>query len=90
VVHFIIKTDHLSLKFLFEQRLNHTPRHKILCKLLGLDYSIQYKKGVENVAADALSRKRLSDEVEAIDMHSITEVTPSWIEDLKTSYKGDI
>jgi hypothetical protein len=45
---------------------------------------------VENVDVDALSRKRLSDEVEAADMHSITEVAPSWIKDLKINYKGDI
>lgn len=54
---FIIKTDHISLKHLLEQRLTHTLQHKILCKLLGLDYVIQYKKGVENRAADALSRR---------------------------------
>lgn len=55
--HFIIKTDHQSLKFLLEQRLTSTLQHKCLAKLLGMDYEIQYKKEVENVVADVLSRK---------------------------------
>lgn len=54
---FIIKTDHMSLKHLLEQRLTHTLQHKGLCKLLGLDYIVQYKKGALNLAADALSRR---------------------------------
>lgn len=29
-----------------------------MVKLIGLDYTIQYKKGRENVTADALSRRR--------------------------------
>lgn len=53
---FVIKADHISLKYLLEQRLTHALQHKSLCKLLGLDYTIEYKKGVENKAADALSR----------------------------------
>jgi len=34
---FIIRTDHVSFKHLLEQRLNHTLKHKGLCKLLFLD-----------------------------------------------------
>jgi RNase H-like domain found in reverse transcriptase len=54
---FIIKTDHISLKHLLEQRLTHSLQHKGLCKLMGLDYVIHYKKGTKNRAADALSRR---------------------------------
>jgi RNase H-like domain found in reverse transcriptase len=43
---FVIKTDHFSLKYLLEQRLTYPIQHKGLCKLLGLDYTIQYKKDV--------------------------------------------
>ncbi|XP_071905809.1 uncharacterized protein [Coffea arabica] len=60
--HFIIRTDHQSLRFLLEQKLNTPLQHKCLTKLLGLDYEFQYKKGAENKAADALSRKGFQEE----------------------------
>ncbi|KAJ4763928.1 polyprotein [Rhynchospora pubera] len=41
---FTIKTDQISLKYLLEQRLHSTMQHKGLCKLLGLDYTVEYKK----------------------------------------------
>jgi RNase H-like domain found in reverse transcriptase len=71
---FVIKTDHISLKHLLEQRLTHTLQHKGLCKLLDLDYVIQYKKGVENKAADALSR-RTHEPGEGVSM-AVTELGP--------------
>jgi Reverse transcriptase (RNA-dependent DNA polymerase)/RNase H-like domain found in reverse transcriptase/Retroviral aspartyl protease len=84
---FIIKTDHISLKHLLEQRLHHTLQHKGSCKLLGLDYVIQYKKGVENRAADALSRRvMVQGEGEVL---TVTTINPQWIEDLKESYHND-
>ncbi|KAJ0816356.1 putative nucleotidyltransferase, Ribonuclease H [Helianthus annuus] len=54
--HFVIKTDHQSLKHLLEQKIVTPLQQKWLSKLLGYDYEICYKKGVENVVADALSR----------------------------------
>lgn len=54
---FIIKTDQISLKYLLEQKVNTPMQHKGLSKLLGLNYKMEYKKGVENKVADALSRK---------------------------------
>ncbi|KAL3502761.1 hypothetical protein ACH5RR_037210 [Cinchona calisaya] len=38
--HFVIRTDHQSLKYLLEQRLTSTLQHRWLTKLLGLDYKI--------------------------------------------------
>lgn len=52
---FIIKTDKKSIKYLLEQRLNSMIQQCGIIKLLGLEYKIQYKKGSENVVADALS-----------------------------------
>jgi len=54
---FIIYTDQHSLTQLNEQRLHTQWQQKIFTKLLGLQYKVVYKKGVENGVADALSRK---------------------------------
>jgi RNase H-like domain found in reverse transcriptase len=70
----VIKIDHISLKHLLEQRLTHTLQHKDLCKLLGLDYIIQYKKNVENKVAYALSR-RSHEQGEGASM-AVTEINP--------------
>ncbi|KAL0313873.1 UNVERIFIED_CONTAM: Retrovirus-related Pol polyprotein from transposon [Sesamum angustifolium] len=53
--HFIIKTDHQSHKYLLEQRISTPSQQKWLSKLMGYEYTINYKKGKENVVADALS-----------------------------------
>lgn len=54
---FTILTDHKSLIHLGEQRLHEGLQQKAFIKLLGLQYKILYKKGLENKAADALSRQ---------------------------------
>ena len=53
---FIIKTDQKSLKHLLEQKITTPFQQFWLSKLMGFDYTILYKSGVENVVADALSR----------------------------------
>ena len=55
--HFQIRTNHQSLKYFLEQRLCSPQQNKWLAKMLGYDYEIIYKKGRENVIADALSRQ---------------------------------
>jgi hypothetical protein len=72
---FYIHTDQRSLIHLNEQRL-HTPwQQKVFSKLLGLQYSIVYKKGSDNRVADALSRRAPGDQSLAI-----STVTPRWLE----------
>lgn len=85
--HFIIKTDHQSLKYLLEQRLSTLLQQKWLAKLMGLDYEILYKKGKENVVADALSRKHESGD--AGEMNMISVVQNGWLADLLETYNGD-
>ncbi|WVZ62540.1 hypothetical protein U9M48_012279 [Paspalum notatum var. saurae] len=63
---FMIYTDHRSLCHLNEQRL-HTPwQQRVFSKLLGLQYRVVYRKGADNRAADALSRRPHSGELNAV------------------------
>jgi hypothetical protein len=63
---FTIATNQKSLIHLGEQKLADGVQHKVFVKILGLQYKIQYNKGLENRAADALSRKTSHSEVWAI------------------------
>jgi hypothetical protein len=54
---FTVKTDHYSLKYLLDQRLATIPQHHWVGKLLGFDFSVEYKSGASNTVADALSRR---------------------------------
>lgn len=51
----MIKTDHNILKHFLNQRPNTPFQQKWVAKLLGFDYEIQYKQGVDNSVANALS-----------------------------------
>ncbi|GAA0164062.1 hypothetical protein LIER_39712 [Lithospermum erythrorhizon] len=82
---FIIKTDQKALKHLLEQKITTYLQQKVVTKLLGLDYIIQYKQGKENVVADALSRAQL----EPDQLMSISTVQPSWMHDVTGSYLQD-
>lgn len=86
--HFIIKTDHQSLKYLLEQKLTTLMQQKWLAKLMGLDYEIVYKKGKENVVADALSR--LPTDHSTGKLLQISVVQHSWLSDVLQSYEGDL
>ncbi|KAF8392867.1 hypothetical protein HHK36_021106 [Tetracentron sinense] len=55
--HFKIKIDHLSLKYMLQQRITTPLQHKWLTKLMGYDFDLNYCSGKENIVADALSRQ---------------------------------
>ena len=54
--HFVILTDHRSLKKLMNQAIQTPEQHRFLARLLGFNYVIQYRAGKSNVVADALSQ----------------------------------
>lgn len=54
---FAIKTDQRSLRHLLDQKAVSTVQQRWAAKLIGLNYRIEYKPGVENRVADALSRR---------------------------------
>lgn len=82
--HFLVRTDQQSLMFLLERRIGTPNQQKWLAKLLGYDFEVEYKKGRENKAADALSRK----EEEGIPM-ALSKPIPTWIETVQTEYESN-
>ena len=53
---FKVRTDHHSLKFILEQRVGTPSQQRLLAKLLGYDFDVEYRSDASNRVADALSR----------------------------------
>jgi hypothetical protein len=85
---FILRTDYRSLLHLTEQsetsRIQQKALLKALLKLMDLQYKIQYKKGANNTAVDAVSRVHGSEE-----LFSISLSNPTWLERLQQGYEED-
>lgn len=79
---FQIITNHRSLVQLTEQRLHTLWQQKVFTKLMGLQYQIVYRKGVENGAADALSRCPPA-------QLGLSVCQPQWLEQVISSYSTD-
>ena len=82
---FVIKTDHKSLTFLGEQQLQSELQRKAMARLMGLQFQIVYKKGVENRVADALCRVGAM-----MELVVLSEVQPVWIQEILNSYVTDV
>jgi hypothetical protein len=67
-----------------EQRLVQGIQHKLLVKLMWYNYTIEYKKGKENKAANALSRRPQLDSISALLI-----AIPLWVNDVQASYTDD-
>lgn len=81
---FSIFTDHISLLHITEQRVTSKLQHKALMKLMDLNFTIHYKKGITNAAADSLSRCFPKKSVCAV-----SESVPSWLSRLQEGYLED-
>lgn len=86
VTSFVIRTDQKSLKFLLDQWVTSMAQQKVVVKLMGLHYTIQYKKEADNRVADALSR-RMETKQEARLYAVTTTVTPAWLLEVLRSYE---
>ena len=80
---FVLRTDQKALTYLDDQRLTTPWQQKALTKLVGLQYKLCYKKGIENRAAGALSRIQPQDNLEVI---AISVTQPVWLEELRLAY----
>eukprot|EP01018_Ginkgo_biloba_P015294 Gb_10780 [translate_table: standard] len=81
---FQVKTDHNSLKYFLEQRVSSEEQQKWVIKMQGYDFEIVYKKGKDNIVADALSR-----EEEEFTLCSMSLVVPSWLEEARQEWQED-
>jgi len=79
---FHIRTNHHSLKYFLEQRISSPQQNKWLAKMLGYDYEIIYKKGHENIVADALSRHFEEEHT----LLAISLPIPEWIEEARREW----
>jgi hypothetical protein len=61
--HFIVRTDHFSLKDLLDQCLSTVPQHQWVSKLFGFsfDFDVEYQPGRLNTVVDALSCRNTED-----------------------------
>jgi hypothetical protein len=54
--HFLVCINHVSLKFLLDERLSTIPQHQWVKRPLCFDFRVEYKPRVSNIITDALSR----------------------------------
>ncbi|OMO73136.1 reverse transcriptase [Corchorus capsularis] len=79
---FVIYTDQQSIRNMMNQTVQTPEQQKWLVKLLRFQYSIEYKPGHQNSAADALSRCH---SLQATHL-AITQLVLSFLEDLRKFY----
>jgi hypothetical protein len=55
-----------------------------MIKLIDLQFQIQYKQGINNAAANALSRN-----TDVVEVWAISEGLPTWIQKVQEGYSDD-
>lgn len=82
---FVIRTYHKSLTYLMEQNLHSNMQKTAMSRMMGLKFRLEYRKGKENVAADALSRMNHLCAIQAVSVPQ-----PTCIQELLNSYSTDV
>jgi len=82
---FTIRTGHINLKYLLEQKVTCPSQHMWLAKLLGFDYEIEFKKEKDNIAADALSRVTCAE----LSTLTVSTITTSIMDEIKAAWDSD-
>jgi hypothetical protein len=81
---FTILTDHKSLCNLADQQLSNELQKKAMSKLVGLQFEFKYKRGVENGAADSLSRAG-----HLLTTTLVSSCKPDWLQEVLNTYTTD-
>jgi hypothetical protein len=77
-------SDHKSLLHLTDQKVVSRLQQKALLKLMDLQFQLQYKKGLSNAAANALSRAP-----DTLNVLAISLSNPTWLAKLQQGYNDD-
>ena len=84
--HFLVHTDHYSLKFLLDQRLSTVLQHQWISKLFGFDFTVEYRLGWLNTVADALSRRDVEDgAVSGVAVHLLSMPTFALLDNIRAA-----
>lgn len=67
-----------------EQHLETEVQRKAMSKLVGLQFRFQYRRGLDNGAADALSRVG-----KQFDIAALSTCQPTWVQEVANSYETD-
>ncbi|GJX62232.1 ty3-gypsy retrotransposon protein [Tanacetum coccineum] len=79
---FVIRTDHKSIKELMQQVIQTPLQQKYMRKLMGFDFSIEYKPGTTNRAANALSWMFKKDEQLTTSFMALSQPILGFMDDL--------
>ena len=80
---FVVLTDHHSLRHLWTQKITTTAQQRWLFTLMGYDFTVEYKRGKENIMADALSR-RTESVGESGTFMAFSLPIPNWLESIRS------